>query len=62
MWRSADGILCRTFSGHAHWVNNIALSTDYVLRTGPFHPVKDRSKSQLDLSSKNSLTLVINIL
>lgn len=23
-------------SGHAHWVNTIALSTDYVLRTGPF--------------------------
>ncbi|KAI8034952.1 hypothetical protein M5D96_012299 [Drosophila gunungcola] len=52
MWRSADGILCRTFSGHAHWVNNIALSTDYVLRTGPFHPVKDRSKSHLSLSTE----------
>lgn len=44
MWRAADGVLCRTFSGHAHWVNNIALSTDYVLRTGPFQPVKDRLK------------------
>ncbi|XP_067639136.1 protein Notchless [Eurosta solidaginis] len=42
MWRASDGVLCRTFSGHAHWVNNIALSTDYVLRTGPFHPVTDR--------------------
>ncbi len=46
MWRAADGILCKTFSGHAHWVNNLALNTDYVLRTGPFHPVMDTKKSQ----------------
>ncbi|EDV30769.1 uncharacterized protein Dana_GF14879 [Drosophila ananassae] len=52
MWRADDGILCRTFSGHAHWVNNIALSTDYVLRTGPFHPVKDRSKSYVSMSTE----------
>ncbi|KAL9885279.1 notchless protein homolog 1 isoform 2-T2 [Glossina fuscipes fuscipes] len=46
-WRSADGVLCRTFSGHAHWVNNITLSTDYVLRTGPFHSVIDRNKRRM---------------
>ncbi|XP_029717781.1 protein Notchless [Aedes albopictus] len=45
MWRAEDGVLCKTFTGHAHWVNNLALNTDYVLRTGPFHPVMDRSKS-----------------
>ena len=22
--------------GHGHWVNTLALSTEYVLRTGPF--------------------------
>jgi ribosome assembly protein 4 len=22
--------------GHAHWVNHLALSTDFVLRTGPY--------------------------
>lgn len=37
MWRAEDGALCRTMSGHAHWVNNLTLNTDYVLRTGPFH-------------------------
>lgn len=42
MWRADDGVMCRTFSGHAHWVNSIALNTDYVLRTGPFHPVLDK--------------------
>lgn len=51
IWRASDGVLCRTFTGHAHWVNNIALNTDYVLRTGPFHPVADRSKKYCDLKS-----------
>ena len=35
-WDSVDGKLVRTFKGHAHWVNCLALSTEYVLRTGPF--------------------------
>ncbi|KRX14706.1 Alsin [Trichinella nelsoni] len=35
---AASGILCRTFQGHGHWVNTIALNTDYVLRTGAFDP------------------------
>uniref|UniRef100_A0A336LR52 CSON011310 protein n=1 Tax=Culicoides sonorensis TaxID=179676 RepID=A0A336LR52_CULSO len=48
MWRASDGALCRTFSGHAHWVNSLTLNTDYVLRTGPNHPVIDR----MDLENK----------
>lgn len=49
MWRAADGVLCKTFTGHAHWVNYIALSTDYVLRTGPYHPVMDRKKKYIEI-------------
>lgn len=45
MFRAEDGVLCKTFSGHAHWVNSLALNTDYVLRTGPFHPVIDKKMS-----------------
>ncbi|CAH0715449.1 unnamed protein product, partial [Brenthis ino] len=52
VWRADDGILCRTLEGHAHWVNTLALSTDYVLRTGPFHPILDRFDSTND---KNTL-------
>lgn len=37
MWRAEDGALCRTLTGHAHWVNNLTLNTDYVLRGGPFY-------------------------
>lgn len=34
----SQGVMCRTLQGHAHWVNTLALSTDYVLRTGAFEP------------------------
>lgn len=39
VWRPDDGVLCRTLEGHAHWVNTLALSTDYILRIGSFDPV-----------------------
>ena len=31
-----QGILFRTLKGHGHWVNTMALNTDYVLRTGAY--------------------------
>lgn len=31
-----QGKLIRTLSEHAHWVNTLALNTDFILRTGPF--------------------------
>ncbi|XP_038074325.1 notchless protein homolog 1-like [Patiria miniata] len=40
VWRAEDGVLCRTLQGHGHWVNTMALSTDYVMRTGAFDPTK----------------------
>lgn len=36
IWSGKDGRLVKNLQAHAHWVNHIALSTDYVLRTGPF--------------------------
>ena len=38
MFASIQGILCRTLQGHGHWVNTMALCTDYVMRTGAFDP------------------------
>merc|ERR1711915_768538 len=38
VWRASDGVLCRTLQGHGHWVNVLALNTDYVIRTGAFDP------------------------
>lgn len=34
----AQGVLCRSLEGHAHWVNTLALSTDYAIRLGTFDP------------------------
>ncbi|XP_064653339.1 notchless protein homolog 1-like [Lineus longissimus] len=52
VWRAEDGVLCRTLQGHGHWVNTLALSTDYVLRTGAFDPANATIVPQ-DVSSKS---------
>lgn len=36
VWESSQGKLIRELKGHGHWVNTLALSTEYVLRTGPY--------------------------
>ncbi|KAK4883628.1 hypothetical protein RN001_006947 [Aquatica leii] len=46
VWRAKDGVLCRVLEGHAHWVNTLALSTDYILRIGPFDPVNFHKSSK----------------
>ncbi|XP_059480528.1 notchless protein homolog 1 isoform X2 [Neocloeon triangulifer] len=47
VWRPDDGVMCRTLEGHAHWVNSIALNTDYVIRTGAVDPTAvHRGKGQ----------------
>ena len=33
LWDSIKGTLISTLTAHAHWVNHLALSTDFVLRT-----------------------------
>jgi ribosome assembly protein 4 len=34
IWDASTGLLLHNLTGHAHWVNHLALSTDAVLRTG----------------------------
>lgn len=36
VWSAHDGSQVAKWSGHAHWVNFLALNTDLVLRTGAF--------------------------
>lgn len=36
VWNPERGILVRTLLGHGHRVNTLALSSDYVIRCGPF--------------------------
>ncbi|KAL3857901.1 hypothetical protein ACJMK2_012526 [Sinanodonta woodiana] len=47
VWRAEDGVLCRTLQGHGHWVNILALSTDYAMRTGAYNPVKCMSQEAI---------------
>jgi len=36
VYNSETGKLIRKLLGHGHWINHLALNTDYVLRSGPF--------------------------
>lgn len=36
VWDAQQGTLLHTLSSHAHWVNHLALSTDFALRTSYF--------------------------
>lgn len=60
-----QGVFCRNLEGHGHWVNTLALSTDYVMRTGAFDPadakivhdeVTDSGKEILLLTSASFFT------
>ncbi|XP_042018424.1 notchless protein homolog [Salvia splendens] len=47
IWETTQGKLIRELKGHGHWVNSLALSTEYVLRTGAFdHTGKQYSSSE----------------
>eukprot|EP00696_Hemimastix_kukwesjijk_P004958 gnl/Hemi2/1632_TR582_c0_g13_i1.p1 gnl/Hemi2/1632_TR582_c0_g13~~gnl/Hemi2/1632_TR582_c0_g13_i1.p1 ORF type:complete len:521 (-),score=88.10 gnl/Hemi2/1632_TR582_c0_g13_i1:146-1681(-) len=41
VWNATNGAPIRTLNGHGHWVNTLALSTAYVLRTGAFDPLSN---------------------
>lgn len=46
VWNPDRGILVRTLTGHGHRINTLALSTDFVLRTGPFDHKRTRFDSK----------------
>ncbi|KAL0682328.1 hypothetical protein Bca4012_049175 [Brassica carinata] len=54
MWETTQGKLIRELKGHGHWVNSLALSTEYVLRTGAFdhtgrqYPPNEEMKKALE--------------
>jgi ribosome assembly protein 4 len=42
VWDSSNGRMIRSLDGHGHWVNHLALNSDFILRTGPFDYKKTR--------------------
>ncbi|ORZ03817.1 quinon protein alcohol dehydrogenase-like superfamily [Syncephalastrum racemosum] len=51
VWNS-NGMLVKTLQGHGHWVNTLALSTDFVLRTGPYDHTCRRPASEEEAKQK----------
>ena len=49
-------MMCRTLQGHAHWVNTMALSTDYAARIGAWDPA---AKKGAPVS--NEFTLILQL-
>ena len=46
VWDSKDGKLVRVLEGHAHWVNHLALSTEFVLRSGCYDYTRKKFSSK----------------
>jgi hypothetical protein len=36
VWNAENGSVVRQLKGHGHWVNTLALSSEYAVRTGPY--------------------------
>jgi ribosome assembly protein 4 len=51
VWSPNDGVMLSELKGHAHWVNTLALNTDYVVRSGPYTHEKCTLK---DLAEKRA--------
>lgn len=52
LWDGKDGKLIRTLNDHAHWVNTLALNTDFLLRTGPYDQLAKRPVDDADAQAK----------
>ncbi|CAN8099739.1 unnamed protein product [Discula destructiva] len=46
VWDAVRGTLVHELKSHAHWVNHLALSTDFVLRTGYFDHTREVPESE----------------
>ncbi|CAK3852527.1 ribosome assembly 4-like [Lecanosticta acicola] len=53
IWDATKGTLIHTLTSHAHWVNHLALSTDFAIRTG-FFDHKGKRESPDSVEGKRS--------
>ncbi|TID23947.1 hypothetical protein CANINC_003108 [Pichia inconspicua] len=52
VWDAKDGKCVQVLKAHAHWVNHLALSTDYAMRLGAFDYKGETPKDAKDEQSK----------
>uniref|UniRef100_A0A7S2VP14 NLE domain-containing protein n=1 Tax=Zooxanthella nutricula TaxID=1333877 RepID=A0A7S2VP14_9DINO len=50
-WCPQEGTMITELKGHGHWINTLALNTDYVLRSGPYTHEEEKFK---DLEEKRA--------
>jgi ribosome assembly protein 4 len=55
VWDAETGVLVNNLQGHTHWVNTMALSTDYVLRTGCFDHLQKFTEAADDEDTKTKM-------
>ncbi|KAL6129956.1 hypothetical protein ACLB2K_068338 [Fragaria x ananassa] len=55
VWETTQGKLIRELKGHGHWVNTLALSTEYVLRTGAYDHTGKKQYSSPEEMKKAAL-------
>eukprot|EP00927_Polykrikos_kofoidii_P073918 TRINITY_DN69933_c0_g1_i1.p1 TRINITY_DN69933_c0_g1~~TRINITY_DN69933_c0_g1_i1.p1 ORF type:complete len:508 (+),score=48.72 TRINITY_DN69933_c0_g1_i1:113-1636(+) len=51
VWNPKDGTMITELKGHGHWINTLALNTDYVIRSGPYTHEAEKFK---DLDEKRT--------
>ena len=56
-WDAKQGILLNELKGHAHWVNTLALSTDYVLQTGCYDHTRKHEQFEGDAEKMRKYAL-----
>lgn len=54
IWDGANGRLIRSLDSHAHWVNTLALSTDFLLRSGAWDERKGGLIEGLSLATSTA--------
>eukprot|EP00003_Mantamonas_plastica_P006273 TRINITY_DN1509_c0_g2_i2.p1 TRINITY_DN1509_c0_g2~~TRINITY_DN1509_c0_g2_i2.p1 ORF type:complete len:280 (-),score=80.51 TRINITY_DN1509_c0_g2_i2:50-889(-) len=65
VWSDKDGKLVRTLDGHGHWVNTMALCTEYAMRIGPYNEygvrADDIEQAQKDASERYNKALASGV-
>jgi len=63
VWNPKDGAMLNELKGHGHWVNTLALNTDYVIRSGPYshEPAKFKDLSEKKEAARKRYTEAIEL-
>ena len=55
VWNADTGAVVRQLRGHGHWVNTLALSSEYAVRTGPYDHKAEKPKDDVETAKAKAL-------